>query len=374
MNEKYLPKKVRVLVEDQLGNQKVIEINARWDRIRVNQQSGRRVDTTPKATRAYIPTKLANEGLKIDVNQGTFADNTVNVAQKLDNIKFEEQVQKGINAYYEELNKNSENVDKETEEFETVDETAEAITDEAEKVEDETAETAETAETTETAETAEETTEVIVIEETTIEELTEPTVAGFVLSDEGEDIEDAVEEDLEKAEETTTEVAIENSEGEDDSTSTVVENGNDAEIVNSYEIETVYELSEVELVGNQELIEDKGLQGNLANGVVDPNTANFAVGGDLNFDSALQELANELGDNAVVIIPKLKPVQLTAFGEGLLGAGPGAAHAHTDNRVSNLSGVGPTYTAANNYVIASDSDLVDYANDTSKMIGFDIGK
>ena len=390
MNQKYLPKKVRVLVEDQLGNQRVIEINAKWDRIRVNQQSGRRVDTTPKATRAYIPNKLQSAGLMVDVDHGTFDEKTVNVAENAENEKYDEQVKKGISDYYDELNRLNGNADDNAEETDELDETTddkmESVETEdakAETLETETTET-ETIETETEKEIETETTEVIIIEETTIEELTEPTVAGFVLSESGGEgtEETTTEATTEAPTEAPTEASTEASEdvnseekakeeaeegAEEGDEITVVENGNDAEIVDGYEIETVYEDSKIELVSGQDLINDKGLQGNIANGVVNPDDANFAVGGELNFDAAMEELAEELGDDSVVFLPKRKPVQLTAYGDGLLGAGPGGTHAaHIDNRVSNITGIGPIFNVSQQYVIASDSDLVDYAKDSAK--------
>ena len=393
MNSKYLPKQVRVLVEDQLGNQRVLTINAKWDRIRVNQQSGRRVDKTPKATRAYIPSKLSREGLKIDVNAGTFAKDTINVAEVKENREFNAQVQKGINEYYSEINEKiaknneeqlSESLDesvsetyeeKETALVEKVNETEETF-DESSSEYDETAETYEEVEKTEeTEDNTEEPTETIIVDETILEEILEPTVAGFVLSDE----ESSEETETSKELESTTAVNVE-AEGEEESTTassedtglkggvTVIENGNDAQIVNSYEVETVYEDSKIEIVSGNELADDAGLQGNLSSSIVDPEKANFAVGGELNFDSALSELANMLGEDSVVLIPNLEPVQLTAFGDGLFGSGAdGTTHTtHTGNYVSDLNGVGPTFNPNQNYVIASDSDLVDYANDATK--------
>ena len=102
MNEKYLPKQVRVLVEDQIGNQRIITIDAKWDRIRVNQQSGARVQSIPTATLAYVPKGLENRGLKIDLKNGTFAKDTINVAKEDADRKYNEQVQKGINDFYAE--------------------------------------------------------------------------------------------------------------------------------------------------------------------------------------------------------------------------------------------------------------------------------
>ena len=117
------------------------------------------------------------------------------------------------------------------------------------------------------------------------------------------------------------------------STSSIVDNGTDANVVDPYVIQTVYEESKVEKVGSSELIEDQGLKGNIATQVVNPTSANFAVGGDLNYSAALDELAKLLGDDGVIVIPQLPPTQLLAFGsglsEGLFGGGPGGTHTNS---------------------------------------------
>ena len=153
----------------------------------------------------------------------------------------------------------------------------------------------------------------------------------------------------------------------------------DSKVTEPYVIDTVYVPTTLEKVTAKELTEDPGLLGNIATQLVDPNTANFAVGGELNMDAVLNELAGVLGDNSVVMIPECKPIQLTAFGngltgennspsDGLFGGGPSTLHNHPNNKVlpepystwDKYSELNPSYT--NSYAIDNESDLRDYAN------------
>ena len=398
MNEKYLPKTVRVLIEDQLGNQRVVAINAKWDRIRVNQQSGARVKSVPTATRAYVPKNLEGRGLKIDVNKGVFAKDTVNVAKEDAERLYEQQVQKGISDFYaESYAKEHENDEETVEEVEEIieDEVADSNDGAEENTEEETYdEEATTEETTEAEPTEAEPTEATVVEK---EEITEPTVAGFSLTEADSEPEDdsqvTYDEDGNALfgnsnEETNTSADETTANNDTTATSSIVENANGLAVVDPYVIKTVYETSEVEKVSGADLVEDPGLLGNVATQVVNPNTANFAVGGELNMDAVLESLAESLGDNAVVFMPSQEPVQLTTFGNGLLndrvnnnaggglfGAGGPADHVHANNRV--LTGTwatryttyfDPTYSGG--YAIDAESDLRDYVTSGAGRLAF----
>ena len=411
MNEKYLPKKVRVLLVDQLGNEKIVTIDAKWDRIRVNLQSGAKVESIPTATRAHIPSNLANRGLKVDINKGTFAADTVDVAKVEADRKFNEQVQKGINEFYaesiaesmKELGETTEIII-ETDEFgnviETNEPTAEKETDTQDKkettVEETKAEETKSEETTKEEETTtEETTkeETTTTEETTKEETTtdiapteattekgsteEPTVAGFNLSEgdaEPEVDSGEVDEDGNKIVGSKGDGEVANSSettkdetAKDEATVTTSTNSSadfDSAIEEPFKVETVYEQTTIEKVPSNELVEDPGLRGNVA--------------------------AKALGDDSVVVIPQLKPIQLKTFGSGnnkagldmdggsggLFGApGPGSHTGHGSN--INYHASGEQYvtdlsrytvvdkTWSNAYVVEQESDIRDYANSSS---------
>ena len=334
MNEKYLPKVVRVLVEDQLGNQRVVTIDAKWDRIRVNQQSGARVKKVPIATKAYVPQSLINRGLKVDTNLGKFAPDTIDVAKEDADRKYNEQVQKGINDFYAEVYGTSTL-------SEIIEETIEAETEETAEEETTKEETTKTEETTKEETTKEEettTTEVAPTEATTNakdkEDISEPTVAGFTLT----------EDDAEPEEGNAT--------GDDEGTT--VANASDA---------------------TNNIVTKKSTNSNTEydSAVTDPYV----------IDAALQGLADVLGEDSVVIIPEFsKPIQLTTFGDGngnskgggLFGAATHNTHgsgnyvnyhgvmSYVADLTSYASAADKTYTS--DYIVSAESDIVDYANGT----------
>ncbi|MBQ2204689.1 MAG: hypothetical protein II411_02190, partial [Lachnospiraceae bacterium] len=92
MQEKYLPKTIKILLEDQIGNQKVVEVNAKWDPLFVDLQFGHKFDKTKRATRSYIPDNLSGQGVKLDENTATFTPDSVNVAEIEAQNEYEEKV------------------------------------------------------------------------------------------------------------------------------------------------------------------------------------------------------------------------------------------------------------------------------------------
>ena len=326
MKERYTPKKVKVFLRDQIGNEKIVEIDAKWNYKFINQLVDERFESHTIATKAYVPRTLENRGVKVDVNLGEFREDSVNVAEIEENQKVERAIQEQKSEYYAESMKD-EMQGKAVVDGEYIDDIAETVETVESKVEEKKEE-----ETVET-EKAEE-----VIE----------TVAAFTST--------LVEEKEEN--ETTNSV-----EADQDNVEASPEETTDTAVVDPFVVETVYEEVTLDKVSAGELADEKGLQGNIATQIINPSTAEWGVGSELDMDAAFSSLKSMLGEE-ILIMPELESITLKTFGDGFLGADPTESHTiHRPdyNGGADLSKFGPSSKYAN-YTISGTANIETKAN------------